>query len=93
MSRLFPNRRKGSPEQVREFDKAQRELNDNSERERRAGVREETPRYLELNHEANVRARPLSRTQQTPLAHDVREARATLRDARARYRAQRGRTR
>jgi hypothetical protein len=82
MGRWFPGRRKGNREQVAAFDKAQRALNENSTRERKSGVRDETSRYRELNHEVNVRARPLSRFQQSRAVRDERMAAADRRAAR-----------
>ena len=92
MGRWFPGRRKGNREQVREFDKAQRDLNQNSDREGgRRKVRDETPRYRELNHRVNEAARPLSRFQQSRDARDFRMAREDRRAAREQRRADRGR--
>ena len=96
MGRLFPDLRKGTPEQVRAFDKAQAAQIRNAEQERKAGVREATPRYEELNHRTNVTMRPLSGFQRSMFAHDVRMAAADRRAARAeaREKAQRrGRSR
>lgn len=42
---------------VREYREAHRLLNENSDRERKAGIREETDAYLELNARANKAAR------------------------------------
>lgn len=42
---------------VREYKEAHRKLNENSDRERKAGIREETDTYLELNAKANEAAR------------------------------------
>ena len=50
MGRWFPDRRKGNREQVAAFDKAQAAQLRNAEQEKRAGIREETARYHELNH-------------------------------------------
>ena len=79
VGRWFPDRRKGNREQVREFDRAQAAQNRTAERERRAGVREETARYQELNHRTNVTMRPLSGFQRSMFAHDMRETAADLR--------------
>ena len=91
MGRWFPSLRKGSREQVAAFDKAQREQNQNAEREYAAGVREETGRYHELNHRTSEAMRPLSPLQRSMLAHDVRETRAGLRERRAQRKATRAR--
>nr|WSX25569.1 hypothetical protein OG690_38445 [Streptomyces tubercidicus] len=40
---------------------ADRALNENSDRERRAGIREETPEYQRLNRAANEAASKVSR--------------------------------
>ena len=101
MGRWFPDLRRGSREQVREFDKAHRALNENSDREhrewkaagRKGGV-PESERYLDLNDRASRAARPLSPLQRTPLAHDMRETRTQLRERREQRqqrRADRGR--
>ena len=89
MGRWFPDRRKGTPEQVREFDRAQAAQNRNAEQERRAGVREETARYHELNHRTNVTLRPLSGFQRSMFAHDMRETGAELRERRAQRKTRR----
>jgi len=100
MGRWFPDLRRGDKEQVRAFDRAQRALNDNSDREHRewkkAGRRggaPESERYHDLNGRANETARPLSPAQRTPLAHDIRSAAADHRErkaARQQRKAQRG---
>jgi hypothetical protein len=89
MGRWFPNRRKGTREQVREFDRAQAAQNRNAEQERRAGVREETARYHELNHRTNVTLRPLSGFQRSMFAHDMRTTASELRERRAQRKTRR----
>jgi len=102
MGRWFPGLRKGTKEQVKAYDKAQRELDENSDREdrefRRRGGRPgwmpgggmpESERYLDLNDRASRAAEPLSRAQQSPIAHDWRTARADCRERREQRRQQR----
>lgn len=48
---------KAAIQRMKEADAA---LNANSERERKAGIREETPEYLELNRKANEAAAKVS---------------------------------
>jgi hypothetical protein len=57
--KLVP-RQKGTPQQVRDYDIARRELNRNAERERRRGVQKETKKYLRLNHQVRDTEKPLS---------------------------------
>ena len=83
MGRWFPDRRKGNREQVAAFDKAQAAQLRNAEQEKRAGIREETARYHELNHRTNVTMRPLSGFQRSMFAHDMRTTAAELRERRA----------
>ena len=45
---------------ITEMKAADRRLNENSNRERRAGIRDETPEYLRLNGEANKAAAKVS---------------------------------
>ena len=102
MGRWFPGRRKGTPEQCAAYDKASRELNDNSDREYRAwrarggppfwkpgGGVPESERYHELNDRAARTAEPLSRAQQSGPAMDLREARAAVRHRREQRQARR----
>jgi hypothetical protein len=89
MGRWFPNLRKGTPEQVKAHDRAQRELNENSKRERKAGVRDETPEFVRLNHRVNEAAKPLSRFQQSRVARDERMAAEDRRAAREQRRTRR----
>lgn len=91
MGKWFPDLRKGSKEQVREFDKAQAEQLRNAEQERKAGVREATPRYEELNRRTNETMRPLSPLQRSMSAHDMREAGRKFRERREQRKPQRGR--
>lgn len=46
---------------VADLKAADRALNDNSDRERKAGIREETPEYQRLNRAANDAAAKVSR--------------------------------
>jgi hypothetical protein len=69
-------RTKGTPEQVRAFDEARRALEDNGERERKAGIREETETFLDLNDRVIETERPLSPWQRSYFASDWRMARA-----------------
>lgn len=96
MGRWFPDLRKGAPEQTAAYDKASRELNENSDREHRAwkaagrrGGAPESERYHELNDRAARTAEPLSRAQQSAPAMDLREARAALRARRQQRKARR----
>ncbi|MDP5310424.1 MULTISPECIES: hypothetical protein [Streptomyces] len=53
-----------SPEQkqaVADMKAADKALNDNTDREKRAGIRDETPEYLRLNTAANQAAAKVSR--------------------------------
>ena len=90
MGRWFPDHRKGSPEQVRAYDQAQRELNENSDREHRAwkaagrkGGAPESERYHELNTRAARAAEPLSGVQRSALAWSVRDDARAFRERRA----------
>lgn len=83
MGRWFPDQRKGSREQVQAHDRAQRELNEYGKRARKAGVREETPEFRQLNRRVNEAAGPLSRFQQSRIARDERIAAAERRERRA----------
>jgi hypothetical protein len=56
----FPDRRKGTPEQVRAYDAAFRALSENAEDEKHRGVRTETHTFLRLNHQVNELRKPLS---------------------------------
>ena len=89
MGRWFPDRRKGNREQVAAFDKAQAAQLRNAEQEKRAGIREETARYHELNHRTNVTMRPLSGFQRSMFAHDMRTTAAELRERRAQRKTRR----
>ena len=89
MGRWFPDRRKGNREQVAAFDKAQAAQLRNAEQEKRAGIREETARYHELNHRTNVTLRPLSGFQRSMFAHDMRTTAAELRERRAQRKTRR----
>ena len=42
---------------IKEMKEADRKLHENSEKERKAGIRHETPEYLRLNAIANEKAR------------------------------------
>jgi hypothetical protein len=103
MGRWFPDHRKGSREQVQAFDKASRELNENSDREYRefrarggrpgwmpGGGMPESRRYLDLNDRAARLEEPLSRAQRTVLARDLRGTGRALRERREQRKAQRG---
>ncbi len=48
-------------EAIAELREADRLLNENSDRERRAGIREETPEYQRLNQIANEKAAKVPR--------------------------------
>jgi hypothetical protein len=104
MGRWFPDWRKGTPEQVRAYDRAQRKLNENSDREYRefrarggrpgwmpGGGMPESERYLALNDRACRAAEPLSRFQQSRIARDERMAAADRRERREQRQAKRGR--
>lgn len=58
----------GRPEDVKASKAADAALHQNSNRERRAGIRDETPEYLELNAAANQAAKPLPRWRRGPSA-------------------------
>jgi hypothetical protein len=64
MGKWFPDYRTATPEQVRDYKAAQKAQFRNSEYERKAGIREETPWYDRYNGETNRAAAPLSRWQQ-----------------------------
>jgi hypothetical protein len=61
----FLRRRKGTRDQVSAHDQAVRDLWRNSAREKRAGIRHETPEFLRLNHLVNDLRRPLSPVQRS----------------------------
>ena len=90
MGRWFPDRRRGSREQTAAFDRAQRDLNEYGREQRKAGNRDETPRYRDLNSRVNEAAKPLSRVQQSRIARDERMAAADRRERRAQRKATRG---
>lgn len=79
------SRAKATPEQVRAFDEARRALEDNAERERKAGIRDETEPYHRLNSRVIETGQPLSPWQRSYFASDWRMAR----DERAQKRAAR----
>jgi hypothetical protein len=71
MGKWFPDIRKGTPEQVRAYIDAHKALFRNGTYESnlrtadgRRAIRDETPRYLDLNSRAYYSGAPLSRTQQ-----------------------------
>jgi hypothetical protein len=80
-------RAKGTPEQVRAFDEARRALEDNAERERKAGIRDESEPYHRLNSRVLETERSLSPWQRSYLASDLRMARADRARRRAARRA------
>ena len=55
----FRDKLLGRPEDVQASKAADKALNDNSAREKAAGIRDETPEYLELNAKANDAAAKL----------------------------------
>jgi|HubBroStandDraft_6_1064221.scaffolds.fasta_scaffold49723_7 hypothetical protein len=63
MGTWFPDIRTGTPEQTRAYRDAVRALHTNGLYEQRAGIREETPRYMELNDRVLDLEKPLSRPQ------------------------------
>ena len=71
--------RRGSRDDVAAFDQAVRALWDNSAREARSGVREETAEYHRLNDRVNRLAAPLGPVQRSALATGVRLDRAKKR--------------
>lgn len=63
-TRRWPPRiRRGTGGQVRAYRDAQYALFRNGRYEQAAGIGEETPRYLDLNHRAHEAAQPLNRIQ------------------------------
>jgi hypothetical protein len=82
-------RAKGTPEQVRAFDEARRALEDNAERERKAGIRDETGTFLDLNDRVIETEGPLSPWQRSYFASDWRMARADRAQRRAARRSSR----
>jgi hypothetical protein len=76
-------RQRGTPEQVRAFDEARRALQDNAERERKAGIRDETETFLDLNDRVIETERPLSPWQRAYFVSDLREVRDAWRERRA----------
>lgn len=52
---------KSNSDDVKAMRNADRKLNENSDRERKAGIRHETPEYRRLNDEANQAASKVSR--------------------------------
>lgn len=76
-------RQKGTPEQVRAFDEARRALEENSDREYQAGIREETEPYHRLNSRVIETEQPLSPWQRSYFASDWRMARADRAQKRA----------
>jgi len=103
MGKWFPDYRKGTPEQVQAYKDAHKDLFRNARYESklrtadgRRAIREETPRYLDLNDRAYESGAPLSKTQQRwhwqrALGQEDREfmalQRASDRQDRARQRA------
>jgi hypothetical protein len=71
--------RKASPEDVAAHDRAVRDLWANGERDRKAGIRDETPEYHRLNARVNELRGPLSPFQRTAAAT---QHRLDLRDRR-----------
>ena len=63
VGRWFPGFRTGTPEQTRAYREAVHALHTNGLYEHRAGIRTETPRYLDLNDRVCELEKPLSRTQ------------------------------
>lgn len=63
MGTWFPGIRTGTPEQTREYREAVHDLHTNGLYEHRAGIREETPRYMDLNDRVCELEEPLSRAQ------------------------------
>lgn len=78
----FPGWRRGTREQVRAHDAAVRALWDNAARERKAGIRDETPEYQALNHRVNELRKPLSPSQRSATAFSLRRNVADLRGRR-----------
>ena len=83
----FPDWRRGTREQVQSHDEAARALRDNAERERKAGIRDETPEYQVLNRRVNELRRPLSPVQRSAAAVSLRSDLADLRRGRGRRRS------
>ena len=63
MGKWFPDYRTATPEQTRAYREAVHDLHTNALYEQRAGIREETPRYMDLNDRVCELEQPLSRTQ------------------------------
>ena len=63
MGRWFPGFRAGTPEQCAAYREAVFDLHLDGLDQQRAGIREETPRYLDLNDRVCELEKPLSRTQ------------------------------
>jgi hypothetical protein len=59
----FPDIRKATPEQTRTYREAVHDLHTDSLYQQAAGIREENPRYMDLNDRVVEAERPLSRTQ------------------------------
>ena len=59
MGTWFPDYRTGTPEQCREYRDAVHALHLNGLYEQRAGIREETPRYMDLNDRVCELEQPL----------------------------------
>jgi hypothetical protein len=75
--------KRATREQVRAFDEARRALEDNAERERKAGIRGETETFLDLNDRVIETERPLSPWQRAYFVSDLREVRDAWRERRA----------
>jgi hypothetical protein len=63
MGTWFPGIRTATPEQTRAYREAVRDLHTSGLYEQRAGIREETPRYMDLNDRVLELEKPLSRAQ------------------------------
>lgn len=61
----LPRWRKGSTDDVAAHDRAVRDLRENGKRERKAGIRDETPEYRRLNRRVNDLRVPLSPLQRS----------------------------
>lgn len=61
----LPRWRKGSRQDVAAHDQAVRDLWDNGQRERKAGIRDETPEYQRLNRRVSDLRAPLSPVQRS----------------------------
>jgi hypothetical protein len=75
--------KRATREQVSAFDEARRALEENGERERKAGIREETEPYHLLNSRVVETEQPLSPWQRSYLASDLRGVRDEWRQRRA----------